>query len=380
MRSILAAAMIGAMSCAAFAQPFNYTVNQAASTLTYNINFTAPFQTSPSGSSYFVGAAAGPDAVIGAGGDDNATLTRTIPGIAGGDVNTNQYVNLTSGNISAAGDSGSTVIHPTGSFGASFNTGAGTVSITGLSSSLLGGGNASITASATIGYSTFRTRLPTCTIFSLGTITVPAGTIVATAITAAQSAPSTGGILTPVNGQPGHYTFVALVPASVTVTGTFNGAPAPLDPQDVVLAVTGTVDLTQPSAPITASISVNQSQTDPTPIAMSPIPFNEVPLCAGAALYVKLTLASTSTTIGLTANLAAAGTIAPCGPADLGVQGGLNGSDGLLDNNDFIAFINYFFNSSPLADLGVQGGLPGQDSLFDNNDFIAFIDFFFAGC
>ena len=32
------------------------------------------------------------------------------------------------------------------------------------------------------------------------------------------------------------------------------------------------------------------------------------------------------------------------------------------------------------ADFGVQGGLPGHDGLFDNNDFIAFINAFFDGC
>jgi hypothetical protein len=76
-------------------------------------------------------------------------------------------------------------------------------------------------------------------------------------------------------------------------------------------------------------------------------------------------------------------TCEPCGPADVGKQGGLTGFDRLLDNNDFIAFINLFFNSDPLADQGQQGGLPGSDSAWDNNDFIAFINHFFnppAGC
>jgi hypothetical protein len=73
----------------------------------------------------------------------------------------------------------------------------------------------------------------------------------------------------------------------------------------------------------------------------------------------------------------------PCGPADLGRAGGLPGFDRVLDNNDFIAFISFFFDSNPAADLGIQGGLPGADGQFDNNDFIAFINYFFtppAGC
>jgi hypothetical protein len=72
--------------------------------------------------------------------------------------------------------------------------------------------------------------------------------------------------------------------------------------------------------------------------------------------------------------------VAGCGPADIGSAGGLPGADNHLDNNDFIAFINFFFNGNPLADRGVTGGLPGHDGQFDNNDFIVFINQFFAGC
>ncbi|MFT3686097.1 MAG: GC-type dockerin domain-anchored protein [Phycisphaerales bacterium] len=71
---------------------------------------------------------------------------------------------------------------------------------------------------------------------------------------------------------------------------------------------------------------------------------------------------------------------APACTADLGAAGGLPGHDGVLNNNDFIAFISLFFNHDPQADLGTAGGLPGQDGAFDNNDFIAFISHFFAGC
>ncbi len=69
----------------------------------------------------------------------------------------------------------------------------------------------------------------------------------------------------------------------------------------------------------------------------------------------------------------------PCA-ADLAGQGGVPGGDGVLDNNDFIVFIDYFFGSNPLADLGAQGGVSGSDGQYDNNDFIVFIDQFFAGC
>jgi putative intracellular protease/amidase len=67
-----------------------------------------------------------------------------------------------------------------------------------------------------------------------------------------------------------------------------------------------------------------------------------------------------------------------CSTADVGVAGGGPGQDRFLDNNDFIAFINYFFALDAIADMGIAGGLPGSDGVWDNNDFIAFINYFFA--
>lgn len=71
-----------------------------------------------------------------------------------------------------------------------------------------------------------------------------------------------------------------------------------------------------------------------------------------------------------------------CGPADIGATGGTAApaGDGVLDNNDFVVFIDYFFSGHPSADRGRTGGQPGSDGLFNNNDFIVFIDQFFAGC
>ena len=67
-------------------------------------------------------------------------------------------------------------------------------------------------------------------------------------------------------------------------------------------------------------------------------------------------------------------------PADIGVAGGMSGRDGILNNNDFVVFVDYFFDHHPLADRGTTGGLPGSDGAFDNNDFIVFVDQFFSGC
>ncbi|MDP1661445.1 MAG: GC-type dockerin domain-anchored protein [Phycisphaerales bacterium] len=69
---------------------------------------------------------------------------------------------------------------------------------------------------------------------------------------------------------------------------------------------------------------------------------------------------------------------APC-PADCGSQGGVAGSDGILDNNDWTVFIDHTFNAYPDADIGKQGGVPGADGVFDNNDWAVFIDWYYSG-
>ncbi|HZW06710.1 MAG TPA: GC-type dockerin domain-anchored protein [Phycisphaerales bacterium] len=73
-------------------------------------------------------------------------------------------------------------------------------------------------------------------------------------------------------------------------------------------------------------------------------------------------------------------TVPPCGPADVGSVGGVPGADHILDNNDFIVFVDLFFAQSPSADRGSTGAVPVADGAWDNNDFIVFIDQFFAGC
>jgi hypothetical protein len=76
----------------------------------------------------------------------------------------------------------------------------------------------------------------------------------------------------------------------------------------------------------------------------------------------------------------------PLGPetpdciADVGRVGGIAEPDGLLNNNDFVVFIDWFFTLDQRADIGSVGGLPGADGQFNNNDFVVFIDRFFQGC
>jgi hypothetical protein len=69
-----------------------------------------------------------------------------------------------------------------------------------------------------------------------------------------------------------------------------------------------------------------------------------------------------------------------CGLADVGVAGGVEGSDQRLDNNDFVVFVSWFFDQDRRADIASEGGAAGADGAFDSNDFVIFIQRFFAGC
>jgi hypothetical protein len=79
-------------------------------------------------------------------------------------------------------------------------------------------------------------------------------------------------------------------------------------------------------------------------------------------------------------NFTTGGDPIPSCPADFGGEGGSAEPDGVLDNNDFIVFIQLFFGQDPAADIGTEGGSTGSDEAWDNNDFIVFIQFFFEGC
>ncbi len=81
------------------------------------------------------------------------------------------------------------------------------------------------------------------------------------------------------------------------------------------------------------------------------------------------------------ASRTAAVLVSPAVPACLAdLAGGPNGGpDGIVDGNDFVAFINAFGASDPLADIA-GGPNGGPDGIVDGNDFVAFINAFGAGC
>ena len=118
-------------------------------------------------------------------------------------------------------------------------------------------------------------------------------------------------------------------------------------------------------------------------ITGAPFDTEVAPNGAGAASPLAQWTGAAVTQTAVTYTVALTGACYPgagptqCSAADVGMAGGEPGQDNLLDNNDFIAFINFFFAQDPIADQGMAGGEYGSDSLWDNNDFIAFINHFF---
>jgi hypothetical protein len=68
-----------------------------------------------------------------------------------------------------------------------------------------------------------------------------------------------------------------------------------------------------------------------------------------------------------------------CGGADLSENGAGPCVDGVLDNNDFIAFVSLFFANDPRANLA-PAQFPGEPEVWDNEDFIRFIQLYFEAC
>ncbi|HYD01394.1 MAG TPA: GC-type dockerin domain-anchored protein [Phycisphaerales bacterium] len=159
------------------------------------------------------------------------------------------------------------------------------------------------------------------------------------------------------------------------------------------------------SGPVTLTVALpasgvaayDDATPSPATVGLSQLTFS-LPSLAGSGGTTDVSITLTAMAEGATAVLTATASSAseadptnnsdsawskiqgtPCA-ADLGMQGGVAGQDGALDNNDFVVFINHFFGHDTRADVGVQGGVPGRDGAFDNNDFVVFIDLFFGGC
>ncbi|MFA6046015.1 MAG: hypothetical protein WC718_13615 [Phycisphaerales bacterium] len=350
--SNLALALVAGSACLAHAaDTYNFTVNSAASSATWSLSLNAPFQTSPAGTSFILG---------NYNATTNPTGTRTVPGIVGGDTNANTPVNISSGSVSASGNSGSTAIHPAGAFALSIDPAAHVAMISGLTANVLNGTSGSAGATLNLTYSTFRTRQPTCTLLGIP-LSLPLGSASLETLTAAQG--ENGGVGTLMS--TGTNTYSVNIPLSVeaTATASYNGLPLDIPATTVPVVFMGTLTVNGSTATFNGGFSLSNTQSTLGPTALDPIPFTE-PLCSGN-LIVQVSLANTDTTVNASVTTQAAGTLVapPCDPdvnqdgnADQGdvdyllnvVAGGENptgidpdfNQDGNVDQGDVDALVN----------------------------------------
>jgi hypothetical protein len=290
-----------AIATPALADTYAFTVSPT-STATWNFSVAADFVTSGDPRSFILG---NYDALT------NPTGTRTLPGLFGSDNGLNNPISITDGGLSASGSSGGNPLHPAGGMSVAFNPAQNLATISGLSLDLLNGAQIAAGATTSITYNSFRTRNPSCTIIGGFPIEVPLGDGAVTGLTAVQDSPATG-TLTP-TGNPGEYTLTVPMMVTVTITATLNGAAFPIDPQSLPIVVSGTVTLSGDSATMTSTIDISDQQSQPGPIAIDPLAFDE-PLCGGR-LLITIVLASVDTTLSSTISLASTGTRTCTSPA-----------------------------------------------------------------
>lgn len=294
-----------AMLCATaprglWAQTYDFSVVPATSSTAYDFAVDIPFVTDPSSASSIIGSY---DPVT------NTTGTLTIPGLFGGDTSVNTPVPITQGGFSATGDSGTNPLKPTGSFVLSIDPVTSLCLVSGLNLDLSGGATATIGASLSIQYSTFRTRQPSCILPGGFPISLPLGDVQVTSMTVIQSPGPALGTLTP--DAPDHFLFSIPVDVAVSARSSFNGSPINLPPQMATIMFSGGLTISDSTASVAVTLDIINNQSVPFTTPLPPLPFPE-PLCGGN-LIINLTVSGATINLATSADLAANG-IGRCAP------------------------------------------------------------------
>ncbi len=296
----------------AHGQVYNVDLDPAPSSAAWSFSVTSPLQLG--GASYILGDF---DAAT------NPTGTRTIPGLFGGDTNANTPVPLTAGGLTTGANSGSNPPSPAGSFQIRIDPEASECVLSSVSVDLLNGATAGGSAGASIRYSSFRTRQPTCTVLGGFTIPIPLGSISVTTLIISQQDEEDAGTLTD-NGD-GSFDFSVPMIVVATIGVELDGAPTPVDPVPVPVVLTGTITPAGDTANVTMALQVSETSTEPGPFAVGTVPFAE-PLCGGS-LLITLVLASVETTVTVDASLVGTGTrVGGCEP-DFNQDGNVDQDD-----------------------------------------------------
>ncbi|CAN5750508.1 hypothetical protein BH11PLA1_BH11PLA1_07800 [soil metagenome] len=317
----------------------------------------------------------------------NLTGTRTLLGLFGGGSTTNQNIPLT-GTGGTPNPAPTFAAKPAGTFDLKIL--GNTVYLSGLSVDLLGASpDPSIPISLSVTYQTFRTAAPAYFYPNLGAIAVPVGNAIVNALDLASTAPASG-MLTVVN--PTRRSFSVSLPATLTTTidlqGTVSSNTAPS-----TITVSGTIDAPDGRPPtITASLTTPLAVTQPLPPTPgTPQPFDlPPPTGTGMPAHVLLTInlvAPSSASVNGSATLPAAGAL--LSPADIADDAGnapplAGASNSGVNEGDYNAFFNGFFNASTWCDIADDAGIPlpggpgNSNNGVNEGDYNCFFNFFFT--
>lgn len=371
---LVPALCLGAFAAAAAANPNNYflVVQPATSSATYTFGITAPFQVTPSGTSYMIGAY---DPTT------NPADTRTRPGWTFTNFTDNQPVPITGGGVNFSAGNTASPSHPSGGMTLMVNTAGLSCAIAGLNLNVLNGAPITFAPSATLSYGNFTERNPTALVPGISNLSVPLGDGSITSVLVAQVDAANTGTMTHAGGNTWNYSVTMNV--RVETTADLSGTPVPIDPQVLPVTITGSITLSGATAVASASATISANQVQPGPTPLDPIPFT-VPVLGGN-LLVHITLGSVTITVSSSASLAVPGTRSSS--ADVATAG--SGSaipDHFITGEDFDLYVQAFFTEQRdiinrlIADVATAGtGDPNPDGFVTGEDFDLFVIAYFMG-
>lgn len=352
-----AAAILTALAAAALpvlpafaGEGYACTVDQTASSVTYQFNSSVPFTGSLIGTN---------DPAAAANLQTRSKRMQTFFSCGTFGATQNDAITI-SGAIAATGASPTpTNVRPGGSLIVGFDTVANTAFARATSLQLLASGALTINASlSNFTYQAFCTVNPACNAPFLIPISLPLGSVAITSIQLTQLPGDAIGTLTPT----GPDSWDVSIPMTVTLTpaAAFSGAPLALASQDLPIILAGSISRTPTGITLASSFSASFAPPpDPTTTPLPAAPFTtpaDSPLCPNINITLDLTIASAAVTLNSTAALAAPGTRLPC-PCDI------NASNSVTIQ-DIFDFLSLWFAADPRADFNHAGGITIQD-VFD---------------
>lgn len=251
----------------------------------------------------------------------NPTGTRTKPGLFGTfGATENLPVSVTLG----AQVGGNLSTQTAGSFRLAIDSVGGTVQLMQYTADFLSSGPASLPATISLLFGTFRTRSPDSTYIGGIPFNVPIGEVELTALTATQTGSAGLGTLAP--SGPGAFSFTVAAPVEISGSMSILGNPVLLPPTPAIIALQGELQISGTSAHLTSvqPLEVQSTSTPGTALPQFPLDLPTI-LPPGQTAHLLMDLVLQEIVAGLNATLTtnAAGTLVPAPAGSVVLAAGL---------------------------------------------------------